>query len=646
MTKLSYLLLVWAICECVLSEDDKNSFVDTYEFSPVFGSGPLSLASSPVSSQILQLDTSQYPQHFDTVVSSSIDSIQKRAAPRDRSFSPERFGFNPIASQAFLSTVKPKSPPPRPQQYREPAPLQYIRVPLQYDIKTEHDPVYKIYKTEENGQQEILSSLKQNPAVSSYFKPGAINAEVSHPATYRRDADDNSESVENYRPNAYVAGAGRIRRYSDGRKRQHRRESSDEEDSAEDTDHYRAEYVAKPKAFDSELYSGDYKEDKEKEDDNPYDYDSGYDHKEYERIKDLSEKQAAEIKQNKGNCVDVVKDGMRCTTCKDKKTGGNFESCSYVAEPKNNKYAYSKERKFDSNDEPEGEPAAEEEPRGEGRRDSTAPQKFAKLSSAPEQDSPDSTEKYQRYYSDSPQQDSERAQARDDDASEEKTSDESLTKPYNYKQALPGFYSDNEPKKDVEHVLAEFKKKDRSSCKKVQKNGMTCFQCIDKSGQKNEECMYVSESAPQRSHLAYQELKEFTSRPATLSGNDEAESRIVTTNAPLPLKSAAYVAANDSYGRKLKRKKAVAVTAAPAPASPLRVRKARSVEDEEAEARAAIIDEAPIAPPEEFAGDSSKAAFWAETAPRHSGALGVTLPRYMLARSEHEAAFDETVAGA
>ncbi|XP_041977172.1 uncharacterized protein LOC121731674 isoform X1 [Aricia agestis] len=461
--------------------------------------------------------------------------------------------------------------------------------------------------------------------------------------------------------NSGSSGPARIRRYTGARSENIRRSDDDEEEEDDPYD-YKAEYISRPKEFDESPYSSPYKKKKKNSDDSydyPYSYDSGYDHKAYERIKELSEKQAAEIKQNPGNCKEVQKDGMTCMSCKDPKTGGNYESCSYVTEPKNNKYAYSKENKYDSNDEPdEPEQNSQGNKKAEkyqnAKEDDTAPQKFTsseeeKPSSEYRNASPDadSDGKYKAYYVHASRPKTSEAIR---EASDEGSAEDTKAKSYDYKKALPEFYTDNEPKKDVEHVLAEFKKKDRSACKKVHKNGMTCFQCIDKNGLKNEECMFVSESAPKQSHLAYQEVKEFTSKPATLDGADGAESKIVTTSAPSAQRSAAYVVSNSNYGKKLKRKKAVQPTLAAAGTSPVaQVQSAPKVkrsEGSEAEANAQIADETNIAPPEDFAGAESQGAFWAETVPRYSADLGVTLPEYMLARSEHEQSFDEAVAGA
>ncbi|KAJ0180532.1 hypothetical protein K1T71_003936 [Dendrolimus kikuchii] len=669
MSKIGRLLLIWTICEGVLAEKEDNGFVQPLDFGDIFenaDSGITSLASNPIAAAVLKLDKSQYPQLFDTVVSSSIDSLQRRLAPAENAFSAEHFGFNPIASQGFLS---PKSAKLIEQpKLHQAAPLVQQLGPLRYDIRTVHDADYKVYKPEENEQgEEILAALKKNPTVAAYFQPAITNVEVSHPLNYRKEElNESPEDEQNYKPNAYIPGSARIRRYTSGRQRENLRKSSEEDDPY----NYKVDYISKPKAFDSSLYSSAYKEEKDpnKDYEYPYGYDSGYDHKEYDRIKQLSEKQAAEIKQNPGNCKEVKKDGMSCMSCKDPKTGGNYESCSYVAEPKNNKYAYSKERKFDSNDEPdepEGDAKAEQPQKAakyeEEKNDNE--QKYAKITAAEsaqpyanyksdDKNENDSGEKYKAYYvhTSKPTPSEALRAASEEENSKEET--ETLVKPYNYKKALPGFYTDNEPKKDVEHVLAEFKKKDRSTCKKVQKNGMTCFQCIDKNGLKNEECMFVSESAPKRSHVAYQELKEFTSKPATINeGNEGAESQTVTTSAPAVQKSAAYVVDNTNYGKKLKRKKAgqnlnVAASNPAAALTPIHKtqtsrKSKRSIS--EAEEAAHIVDETDIAP-EEFAGVNSQGAYWAETVPRYSAALGVTLPEFMLSRSEHEVYFDETIA--
>ncbi|CAH2259341.1 jg10050 [Pararge aegeria aegeria] len=628
------------------------------------------MASNQKATVVNKIDKNQYPQLFDTAVSSSVDLKSQLLPRKNIHYDETNFGYNPIASQSFLPYGRPAKLVQQQQPLqlnRNIAPNTQEVSPLRYDIRTIHDPNYKVYKAEENEEKENIANLKQKPIEAVYFQPH-VNVEVNHPLKYRKeDLTENFDGEQKYTQNTYITGPPRFRRYTGGRSRENlKKAEGDEED---DPYHYRAEYISRPKAFDESPYSSPYKKKEGSKDgyEYPYSYDSGYDHKEYDRIKELSDKQAAEIKQNPGNCKEVIKDGMSCMTCKDPKTGGNYESCSYVAEPKNNKYAYSKERKYDSNDDPDEPEKKSESPKKseklhskkdtDSHRQDTGSHKFSKnenekpySSYKQADDSENPNNKYKSYYHSSQPKLSESLRA----ASSEESSEEAAPKSYDYKKALPGFYTDSEQKKDVEHVLAEFKKKDRSACNKVRKNGMTCYQCLDKNGLKNEECMFVSESAPKESHLAYQEHKEFTSKPATLDGGNEgAESQTVTTNSPPAQKSAEY-AASSNYSKKLKRKKAPQTsitTAANNPEPKITKKVKRSEESQSAKDQSeydgtSAVGISNIAPPEEFAGADSKGAFWAETLPQYSAALGVSLPEFMLSRSEHEASFDEAVAGA
>lgn len=78
-------------------------------------------------------------------------------------------------------------------------------------------------------------------------------------------------------------------------------------------------------------------------------------------------------------------------------------------------------------------------------------------------------------------------------------------------------------KKDLEKALGEFQNRDWSNCKKIVKKKLTCYQCVDKNGVSNEECMYVEASQPVSKHLAYHEEKKL--RPPVQPNNDEEESQ-------------------------------------------------------------------------------------------------------------------------
>lgn len=95
---------------------------------------------------------------------------------------------------------------------------------------------------------------------------------------------------------------------------------------------------------------------------------------EYERIKELSQKQEQELKQNPKHCkVHIKKDNMRCSVCMNPETGAHSESCSYSSMPPEKKYAYTKERNYNSKDnEPLEEGDDEEEAEDEDEEDGTA----------------------------------------------------------------------------------------------------------------------------------------------------------------------------------------------------------------------------------------------------------------------------------
>ena len=83
-----------------------------------------------------------------------------------------------------------------------------------------------------------------------------------------------------------------------------------------------------------------------------------------------------------------------------------------------------------------------------------------------------------------------------------------------YKKELPDTFV-AQPSDELKKALGEFHQKDRSNCTKVQREKMTCWQCIDKAGAKHEECMYVASSEPKAYQTAYSDRKEQVQAPAT-----------------------------------------------------------------------------------------------------------------------------------
>lgn len=242
-------------------------------------------------------------------------------------------------------------------------------------------------------------------------------------------------------------------------------------------------------------------------------------------------------------------------------------------------------------------------------------------------------------------------------------------------------------KKDVEEVLAEFAKKDRSNCQKAEKNGMTCYLCTDKNGLQHEECMYISESAPKQSHLAYHEKQEIPSKPTAENNQASNNQQVQTTqtaqktsNEPTPaaseqiIQKIKYKATNPYYDEEkaAASNKNTQTEQAPKNAKEQSTSETRNEEEEEtAEASEKEtqekaeseepsskskgkqkeeddekIGDVPEPPtPEEFKVGEKEGAYSDETRPVYSKALGITLPKYMLTKSESETIFDEFVSG-
>lgn len=281
-----------------------------------------------------------------------------------------------------------------------------------------------------------------------------------------------------------------------------------------------------------------------------YNYDHYKPSNDYERIKALSDEQAKEIKKNPKHCKKVVKGDMVCHTCHNPKTGAKSESCSYSSEPNEKKYAYVREKSYNSDDEPNDEGKSddeeetveqvhEEKPKESPKKRLRANKKSSQLKAIrnPRANRPQKKSRQQN-------SDHKVAESRtsrdvigldpylyggDDDGSDdspkseklhsyddyfahifpEETSDQKsgkLKKPKDQYEYVRDYVSD---KKNVDEVLAEFKTKDWSGCKKIFKYGLTCYLCKDDSGVKHEECMYVSDASPKKSSLAFKEVTEY-----------------------------------------------------------------------------------------------------------------------------------------
>jgi hypothetical protein len=509
------------------------------------------------------------------------------------------------------------------------------------------------------------------------------------------------------------------------------------------------------------------------------------------------------------NCKKTTKDSMTCMVCKDPKTGGSYEQCSYSAKPKENNYFVAHETSFNTGNkkpyteqhsEYDGEPHSRhirQEPSlgikkekskkftGKSKVNekydipyeysaSTLARRDAKdektagagldpfLYGEPEPYNPKTAEKvaqeteqhdtyfpggksYDDYFrhlfpelhdggKESASSDSETYEY----PSPANTNEKSASPGFEYKSSLPEYFTDNEQKKDLEKVLGEFTQKDRSACKKVIKDKMTCYQCVDSKGMQHEECMFVAASEPKSSHLAYHEVKEYRLVPPqgvsdgkgsassslpvasdsvsssssditktsdkSSTSTDKTTETVATSTTPKPKRktffkkvtttstsTASTPVADSKYGETSKveilktmqkpskplsssspssseKSPAVAVkltrrssktsvqtttTTLTTPDPPPKKRKLskKDVMSDSLPASSEIsekkVAKSNVVPPEPelSASDLSPDGYYsAETKTRFDPVLKVTLPEYMLRRSEHEAIFDEVMA--
>lgn len=406
----------------------------------------------------------------------------------------------------------------------------------------------------------------------------------------------------------------------------------------------------------------------------PEDYSAGflYDGEAYDESKpelSYSERESEELKKNPENCKKIAKDGMTCTICKNP-NGGNFEQCSYTSEPKEKKYAYVTEKKYDS-DEPEESKvvpqtktiqltqesrqkpvqlktdkkiARDYEPieKHESRIEQT---KYPKKRNDDSRSitSEDSSEKADdnsydipRHFAESIQ--SEQKHKEDDGGEEAESNEEEQLSDFDayHAKLFPELNSKKESederdegeeyhipaasKQNVEEVLAQFSKKDRTSCKKAEKNGMTCFLCVDQNNIQHEECMYVQESRPQSSHVAFHQAKNLKKSPKESTSEE-------TKALPVINQAADSEGFETTVPRKVKR----------STKQKRNNKKANRPEEEEKEPT--------VETPEEFEVGNEEGAFSHETKQVYSKLHGANLPKYMVEKSEFEKEFDESSSG-
>ncbi|XP_046753899.1 uncharacterized protein LOC124416661 isoform X2 [Diprion similis] len=325
-----------------------------------------------------------------------------------------------------------------------------------------------------------------------------------------------------------------------------------------------------------------------------------------EHVKSESEKIAEEIKET-DDCRKVQKDSMTCTVCKDPKTGGDFEQCSYTYQPNDKVFSFSSAKSFGSPD------PAEQKSQDYGSSGSSGSSLYG-----------DDRGSYGDASDNKPHVTS------GDTQNKEKVSESSgevgVQDPSNVDVQ---FFSTKDKKKEIAKVLSDFQQEDRSKCKKVIRDKLTCYQCTDDDGMQKEECIFVAEQEPAKDRVAYHEVKEYQLDPAA-SVNLPEEYRVTKSS-----RNGAPLAPKKRKTRKTRPVQYLYLDDADSSAT--------ENEEQQSDPRGEVFED----PVEVRENEEEKTVPYdidEETKPVFDKALGMTLPRYMLTTSEHEAEFDEVVA--
>ncbi|XP_018393529.1 PREDICTED: uncharacterized protein LOC108772495 [Cyphomyrmex costatus] len=299
-----------------------------------------------------------------------------------------------------------------------------------------------------------------------------------------------------------------------------------------------------------------------------------YDGQKTSSSKPVSESYSENISSD--NCKTLQKDSMTCKICKDPQTGNDFEQCSYSYQPSDKLFSYSTSRSFSTPQKSERTPHEDKHP----------------------SDSSEITKKsYDEYVPGLNYEASSTDEATSRDDAEGK------------KGVEAGYLDTVKKKAEIEEFMQKFQKEDRSNCKKIMRDKMTCYQCIDGEGFQKEECAFVTGQEPDKDQLVFHETKEFQvdSAPRVRDIKSSSSTKTKGVDSLEPSTSAS----KNSY---------------------VRVEKPDNDYPDEASHTA---EETKEAEPYDYTS---------ETRAKYDKVLRLTLPAYMSTTSEHEAAFDEIVA--
>lgn len=296
----------------------------------------------------------------------------------------------------------------------------------------------------------------------------------------------------------------------------------------------------------------------------------------YKTSKSESERIAESMEPS--NCKEVQKDSMTCKVCKDPKTGSNSEQCSYQYQPNDKSYSFTRSKSFGSPTK-----AGDESHDGSEVRESREPSfkdRSYDFSKRPYAGQREPRKELHEFAAPSEP----KAQVKEEPAKD--TGD---------------FYDAFQKKAEIQKFLQEFQKEDRSKCKKVMREKMTCYQCVDEKGFRKEECAFVTSDNPEEAKDS--SIEEAEVEPEPTKKISRSVIKDVDEYIPLELEASA----SENVGKH---------------AEPEIEALAEEKELKEAE-------------PYEYV---------AETRPVFDKVLGITLPAFMLSTSEHEKEFDRAMA--
>ena len=420
-----------------------------------------------------------------------------------------------------------------------------------------------------------------------------------------------------------------------------------------------------------------------------FDSDSFDDKEDLSDVSDKEEDDGSVDYDSDDNCYKKKKGEMSCIVCESPNKQGSYEQCSYESDPKRNKYEHSVEKVYGSPRLPESDakfnkgpsysksedydssveiPSSDYEPPGRSRGESKSNRKllgggsfgfgldtfdFGDLGGGKSSKSFDFGDSF------------------DFDSIPEPAENEG--------QFLPqddtfNFKSDEMADIDMTKDIGSFDQKNRSDCKKIVKNKMTCYQCVGVKGTKQEECMYVAAAEPKKKHLSFSQVQEYRFDPHNATGVGIEYPSF--SYGKRKLKKYHPDLTDMKFFNKLKEKATMEASRWPrspnnstnstklktedqdGAASSQEYKQEEEDDGEEGEDEASEEEEGedseethkedynavPTDPPEIDYKEAERGEFHKETESAWDPKLGISLPRYMLEKSEHESVFDEVLA--